>query len=43
MTPEKSLTTVIFKLWSTKALKTFLAIRNKPLPGSFDILVARLP
>ena len=41
--PDKSLTIEDFKLWSTKALKTFLAIRKKPVSGSFDTLVARLP
>ena len=30
-----------FKLWSSRALKVFLALRGKPTSGSFDTLAAR--
>ena len=30
-----------FKLWSSMALKSFLALRGKSVNGSFDTLVAR--
>ena len=35
MTVEK------FKLWSSKALKSFLTVRKKSTKGSFDELVAK--
>lgn len=30
-----------FKLWSSKALKAFLSLRNKSVAGSIEVLTAR--
>ena len=41
MSSLEVLTLESFELWSTKALKSFLALRHKPTEGSFKELASR--